>query len=43
LRSGQVDVSRPENMLEGMLAKQLLRAVKQASSGHDAGAEKNFN
>jgi len=43
LRSGQVDVSRLESMLEGMLAKQLLRAVKQASSGRDAGAEKNFH
>jgi Fic family protein len=42
LKSGSVDVSDLENMLEGMLAKQLLSAAKEASGGTGGGGEKTF-
>jgi Fic family protein len=42
LRSGHIDISRLENVLEGMLAKQLLSAVKQASGGTNSGDQKTF-
>ena len=43
LKSGQIDVSNLENMLEGMLAKQLLNAAKEASGGTSSGGEKTFH
>ena len=43
LKSGNVDVSDLENMLEGMLAKQLLSAAKEASGGTGSGGEKTFH
>jgi Fic family protein len=43
LKSGRVDVSSLENMLEGMLAKQLLSAAKEASAGTSAGGDKTFH
>ncbi len=43
LKSGRVDVSDLENMLEGMLAKQLLNAAKEASGGVSAGGEKTLH
>jgi Fic family protein len=43
LRSGQQDVSNLENMLEGMLAKQLLNAAKEASGETGIGGEKTFH
>ncbi len=33
LKAGSIDVSNLKNMLEGMLAKQLLNAAKEASGG----------
>ena len=43
LKSGQIDVSNLEKMLEGMLAKQLLNAAKEASGGTNASGEKTFH
>lgn len=43
LKSGQVDVSKLENMLEGMLAKQLLNAAKQASGDASIDGKKTFH
>ncbi len=43
LKSGQIDVSKLENMLEGMLAKQLLNAAKEASGETGGGSEKTFH
>jgi Fic family protein len=43
LKSGRIDVSNLENMLEGMLAKQLLSAAKEASAGTSSGGEKTFH
>ena len=43
LKSGQIDVSNLENMLEGMLAKQLLNAANEASGGTSSGGEKTFH
>lgn len=43
LKSGRIDVSNLENMLEGMLAKQLLSAAKEASGGASRGGEKTFH
>ena len=43
LKSGQIDVSNLEKMLEGMLAKQLLSAAKEASGGISSGAEKTLH
>jgi Fic family protein len=43
LKSGRVDVSVLENMLEGMLAKQLLNAARQASGGLGDAGEKNLH
>ena len=42
LKAGRVDVSNLENMLEGMLAKQLLSAAREASGGTGSGGEKTF-
>lgn len=43
LKSVLIDVSNLENMLEGMLAKQLLSAAKEASGGTGSGGEKTFH
>jgi Fic family protein len=43
LKSSHVDVSNLENMLEGMLAKQLLSAAKEASGGTGSEGEKTFH
>lgn len=43
LKSDRIDVGNLENMLEGMLAKQLLSASKEASGGTGSGGEKTFH
>jgi Fic family protein len=43
LKSDRIDVSGLEKMLEGMLAKQLLSAAKEASGEPGSGAEKTFH
>jgi Fic family protein len=43
LKSGQIDVGKLENMLEGMLAKQLLNAAKEASGGRSSDGKKTFH
>lgn len=43
LKSDRIDVSKLENMLEGMLAKQLLSAAKEASGGTSGGGQKTFH
>jgi Fic family protein len=43
LKSGRVDVSNLENMLEGMLAKHLLNAAKEASGGAGIEGKKTFH
>jgi Fic family protein len=40
LKSGGIDVSKLENMLEGMLATQLLNAAKEASGGSRSAGDK---
>jgi Fic family protein len=43
LKSGRVDVTNLEAMLEGMLAKQLLCAAREASGAAGGGADKTFH
>jgi hypothetical protein len=43
LKSDLIDVSNLEKMLEGMLARQLLSAAKEASAGTSTGGEKTFH
>lgn len=43
LKAGRVDVGNLENMLEGMLAKQLLSAAREASGGAGSGGDKTFH
>ena len=42
LRSGRIDVSNLESMLEGMLAKQLFNAATEASGGSSSAGDKSF-